>query len=847
MTSAESIVPSPHLAPAHDLRSYRGKAGHWDEAVTAEGTVRPHWQRFADAVDSQTRAEAQSRHDLCRRILRESGVTYTPPDRELQDERPWQLDAWPLLIAPAEWQALSSAVSQRARLLNLVLADIYGPGKLLRTGDLPPEIVFANPAFVRAAHGMQPPGGIYLQTYAVDVARSPDGRWWVVGDRTDTPAGAGYALENRIVLGRVYPELIRDCRVQRLARFFQQLRDGLLAQAAVRNRDPRVVIYTPGPFHSTYFEQAYLARYLGFNLVEGRDLTVRDQGVFLKTLSGLLPVDVILRRVNSDYCDPLELRGDSLLGVPGLLQVARAGNVVIANAIGAGVTETPALLPFLPTLCRRLLDEDLLLPPVATWWCGQEKALEVVVGQLDRLVVKHAYANHDSPGFLPGQVPKAEMIAMLRANPHLYLGQECVALSTAPVWQDQHLEPRQVMVRLYAFALSADEYVVMPGGLTRAEDSSESMLPDAKTGGGSKDTWVLSHSTPDTTTLLPTHKQTSDLSRAGFILPSRLADDLYWLGRYVERIEFGCRLARCLLHRITNESELGHPDELVYLVDLLVTQSRLPANSAARSELRLEGALELAVFDDENTGSIAGDIAKMHRIASGVRDRLSLDAWRILTQLGNDFVPTKQSGLKTADAQLAAMDLVLGRLSSFSGQMADGMTRDKGWLFLEIGRRLERVTDLSQLILHGFSRPDANENSRLLALLEIANSAMTYQSRYVFGPDPVRVLDLLIADESNPRSIAFQLAALYQHVRGLRVGQGSQLASEELNLIMTVFSDVRLLDVEAIVQVNRKGRRTRLISRLTQLIRAMNELSNLLTRTHLIHVQAARPLGGAKG
>ncbi len=765
----------------------------------------------------------------------------------MQEERPWQLDAWPLLIAPAEWQALSAAVSQRARLLNLLLADIYGPGKLLRTGDLPPEIVFANPAFVRAAHGMQPSGGIYLQTYAVDVARSPDGLWWVVGDRTDTPAGAGYALENRIVLGRVYPELIRDCRVQRLARFFQQQRDGLLERAAVRNRDPRVVIYTPGPFHSTYFEQAYLARYLGFNLVEGRDLTVRDQGVFLKTLSGLLPVDVILRRVSSDYCDPLELRGDSLLGVPGLLQVARAGNVVIANAIGTGVVETPALLPFLPTLCRRLLDEDLLLPPVATWWCGQEKALEVVVGQLDRLVVKHAYANHELPGFLPGQVPKAEMVALLRAYPHLYLGQERVALSTAPVWQDQHLEPRQVVVRLYAFALSADEYVVMPGGLTRAEDSSESALLSAKASGGSKDTWVLSHSTPDTTTLLPTHKQTSDLSRAGFILPSRLADDLYWLGRYVERIEFGCRLARCLLHRIINESELGHPDELVYLVDLLVTQGRLPANSAARAELRLEAVLELAIFDDENTGSVAGDIAKMHRIASGVRDRLSLDAWRILTQLGNDFVPTKKSGVKSADDQLAAIDLVLGRLSAFSGQMADGMTRDKGWLFLEIGRRLERVTDLSQLILHGFSRPDANENSRLLALLEIANSAMTYQSRYVFGPDPVRVLDLLIADEANPRSIAFQLAALYQHVRGLRVGQASQIASEELNLIMTVFSDIRLLDIEAIVQVNRKGRRTRLISRLAQLIRGMNELSTLLTRTHLIHVQAARPLGGSTG
>ena len=469
------------------------------------------------------------------------------------------------------------------------MADIYGPGKLLRTGDLPPEIVFANPAFVRAAHGLQPPGGIYLQTYAVDVARSPDGRWWVVGDRTDTPAGAGYALENRIVLSRVYPELIRDCRVQRLARFFQQLRDGLLERAAVRNRDPRVVIYTPGPFHSTYFEQAYLARYLGFNLVEGRDLTVRDQGVFLKTLSGLLPVDVILRRVNSDYCDPLELRGDSLLGVPGLLQVARAGNVVIANAIGTGVVETPALLPFLPTLCRRLLGRrvvvaaggHLVVRPGegardgrrAARSPGREACLceSRVAGFLARTGAqgRDGRSAARQSAFVPGPgMRRAFDRSDLAGSASRAAASDgpavCVRSERGRIRRDaRRSDPRRGFVRVDAF--------------------------ERQDGGGSKDTWVLSHSTPDTTTLLPTHKQTSDLSRAGFILPSRLADDLYWLGRYVERIEFGCRLARCLLHRITNESELGHPDELVYLVDLVghagptAGEFGRPRRAAARS------------------------------------------------------------------------------------------------------------------------------------------------------------------------------------------------------------------------------------------------------------------------
>ena len=842
MTSTPPPAPIPLLS---QRMSYRGVPGHWDEAALVDGSVRPHWQKFINSLSPQTGADVQGREDLCRRILRESGVTYTPPDRELREERPWQLDSWPLLISPEDWQSLSGAVRQRARLLNMLLGDIYGPGKLLRTGDLPPEIVFTNPAFVRAAHGLQAPGGTHLHLYAVDVARAPDGHWWVVSDRTDTPAGMGYALENRIVLSRVYPDLIRDCHVERLAKFFQQLRDGLLARATPKDREPRVVIYTPGPYHATYFEQAYLARYLGFNLVEGRDLTVRDQGVFLKTLSGLLPIDVIMRRVDSDFCDPLELRGDSLLGVPGLLQVARAGNVVLANSIGAGVIETQAFLPFLPTLCRRLLGEELAIPPVATWWCGQEQALEQVTKRLDRLVIKQIYGPRGVRTYLPGQVPAAEMTAMLRAHPQRFLGQENVAMSTAPTWQGQRFEPRHMMIRLYAVANGPDDYVVMPGGLTRTGNSSESILLSEQSGGGSKDTWVLSHTQPDTTSLLPTTSRSSDLSRAGFILPSRLADDLYWLGRYVERIEFSCRMVRCLLHRVTNESELGHPTELSYLLDLLVVQGRLDASAAARFGEHLEEVLELASFNDENPSSISGDITKLHRITLGVRDRLSLDAWRILTELRDDFVPKKTAGVVTVDAQLAAMDVVLTKLAAFSGQAADGMTRDKGWLFLEIGRRVERVSDLSKLIVHGFSRPDTEENSRLLALLEIANSAMTYQSRYVFGPDPVRVLDLVLADESNPRSVAFQLKALYQHIRALGLGQSSMQASPELSMVMTVFSDVRLLDVDAIVQIDRKGRRTRLSARLTELVAAMEELSNLLTRTYLIHVQTARPLGGA--
>ncbi|HMC10793.1 MAG TPA: circularly permuted type 2 ATP-grasp protein, partial [Pirellulaceae bacterium] len=457
------------------LGEYRGVAGHWDEAVTADGTIRPYWQALLGDQLTQSPQAAQDRHDLCRRLLKEYGVTYNLPGGREPEQRPWQLDSWPLLISANEWNSLSLGVAQRARLLNQILADIYGSRKLLESGDLPPEIVLANPAFLRAATHVVPPHSSYLTLYAVDVARAPNGRWWVVGDRVDTPAGVGYALENRIVLSRVYPDLIQDLLVTRLAKFFAGLRDRLLALAAARADEPRIVILTPGPFHPTHFEQVYLARYLGFSLVEGEDLTVRDRGVFLKTLSGLLPVDVILRCVRSDFCDPLELRDDSLLGVAGLLQAARAGKVVLANAIGAGAVETPALLPFLPGLCRRLLGEELLLPPVATWWCGQPEALKAVVDGLDRLVIKHAFPSRETDAFLPGKYSPDKLRAMLRTNPHLYVGQEYVSLSTAPTWQNQQLQPRHLMLRLYAAAAGNGEFVVMPGALARAGNSPESI------------------------------------------------------------------------------------------------------------------------------------------------------------------------------------------------------------------------------------------------------------------------------------------------------------------------------------------------------------------------------------
>lgn len=841
-----SAVDAPSAALALP-EGYRGLPGHFDEAIDAKGAVRPAWQGWAEACQGMSTAELQQRDDACRRLLRDYGVTYTPPGDNLEQDRPWLLDSWPVLIGDEEWTTLSNAVAQRARLLNAVLADIYGPRELLLGADLPPEIVFANPAFLRAAVDIPPQRGVYLGFYAVDLARSPDGHWWVVSDRTDTPAGAGYALENRIVLNRVYPDLIRDLLVQRLARFFGETRESLLSLAPPGVEQPRVVVYTPGPYSSTYFEQAYLARYLGFSLVEGGDLTVRDQGVFLKTLTGLLPVHVIVRRVESDYCDPLELREDSLLGVPGLLQAVRAGRVAVTNSIGAGVVETPALLPFMPGLCERLLGEKLLLPPVATWWCGQATALSTVLKRLDQVVIKRAYPTRDTPSVRPTAANRAKIEAELRARPMQYVGQEFVALSTAPSFHDGELKPRYLMLRIFATATGDGTYRVMPGALARVAPTAESVIMSEQTGGGTKDTWVLGTAPADATTLLPMGGRPAALSRAGFVLSSRLADDLFWLGRYLERIEFGARLARSLLHRLTDQTEHGQLNDLTCFLELFASHGRISLTHVdleKRSPEQMEKLINSAMFDVGNPGALAADIGRAHRIGTSVRDRLAVDAWKVLHAMWDGFNVSGRSERHAADDQLAALDLLLARLSTLSGQSMDGMTRDQGWHFLEIGRRLERAADLSDLLRFGLAHVAGDEGTRLLAMLETANSGMTYRSRYVFGPEPAPVLDLLLADEGNPRSAVFQLASLYQHLKAIQPTRKGEPRSPELRIVTTIFSEVRLVDVDSPVLVVRSGRRLRLATLLRRITRAMEALSFTLTRTYLTHLQSARPMPG---
>ncbi|HUS05620.1 MAG TPA: circularly permuted type 2 ATP-grasp protein [Bryobacteraceae bacterium] len=723
-------------------------------------TLRPHWAPFITSLQNIGSAELERRWERAERRIRENGITYNIYTDPLGKNRPWAIDPVPFLVPPGEWRFIEAGIIQRAELLNLILQDIYGERRLLSNGDLPAPLLFANPAFLRPLAGINVPQPSRLHLLAVDLARSPDGQWWVLADRTQAPSGSGYALENRTIVSDVLPDVFSMSNVKRLAPFFRAQREALLAMG--RSSNPQVVLLTPGPLNETYFEHSYLARYLGFPLVEGADLTVRNREVFLKTVEGLRPVDVILRRVDDSFCDPLELRGESFLGVAGMVDAVNAGNVAIANSLGSGVIETAAIMPFLPGLSRKLLGEALKLPCVATWWCGQDDALQWVLDHLNQVVVKPAFPQLGLEPIFGADLAKAgtrKISDQLRARPYDYVAQEQVALSTAPVWDRGHLQSRSLVLRTYVLN-TGNGWIAMPGGLVRVAGADGPVVSMQK-GGHSKDAWVLWDGPVDTFSMLRPRHHPVELRRGSVDLPSRAADNLFWLGRYAERSECVARLLRCLMTRVRRASET----ELACLFRLHACleseHTKFPENRPPNAR-DLEDELISLMSCAGRPDSLVSTLTELQRVGGHLRERLSTDMSRLVGQLvGSARVEDYMLFVDYPGVLNGCLEL----LSAFSGMERENITRGPGWLFLSLGRRLERAMHTVRQLREITAPFDEASWPLLEYLLEVADSSMTYRSRYFTTLQPVAVLDVLLADGTNPRSLDFQLvhlADLYQ-------------------------------------------------------------------------------------
>jgi len=842
------------------LSNYSPLPGSYDELFDDRGQIRESWRQFAAGLEAMGPRGLGQRHEQARHLLRENGIVQGVAGLSHDTDRHWELDPLPLLLAKSEWDSLATALTQRVHLLNLILADLYGPQNLVHEALIPPELVFGQRNFLLPCHGVAAPRNVFMHLYASHLVRGANGCWSVYADYTQGPPGAGLALENRIITSRILPSDFHSLHVERLAGFFITLRDTLQSLSPQRSDNPRVVLLSPGPRSPTYFEDAYLARYLGYTLAEGGDLTVRGTGVFLKTLGGLLPVDVILRRMHDEEADPLELRADSMHGVAGLVQSVRSGQVVVANALGSGLLESPALMAFLPAICRKQLGEELKLPSLPTWWCGRDEDWSYVESHFDEVLIRPAIPSRSRGPIDAAALDRRQrehLLETVRQHRNGFVAQARVSRSTAPVFINGGVEAWPIGLRVFAAADRDGTFQVMPGGLARAMPPSHGQTSITRWGGAAlpdepttrsrgKDVWILSDRPVSTITLLRPQAAAVELRRSSNDLPSRVADNLYWLGRQIERADGLVRHIRTVVMRMTSELEPSNLPELKVLVQMLADDARpvedLP-NDPEELISSLENEIIAAFVHESRSGTLDETLRSLYRTASLVRDRISADTWRIVNQLDLDLLAPRPPNTVRLGDILSALNQVFNLLSALSGLMTESMTRGPGWRFVDMGRRLERGLTVLRLLRKTLVHSQAETTPLLESVLEIADSAMTYRYRYMTSLQLAPLLDLLLTDETNPRSVGYQLAALADHVRQLPGKDTNPLRNRETRIMIAAQAELRLVDVEALARPREEGVRWMLDNFLADMTLQLWQLSDSLTQTYFTHTGPSRQLG----
>ncbi len=838
-----------------------------------QARLAPDWHRFFNFLGGEGFEDLDHRAANLRRQIRDNGVTYNVYADADGPQRPWSLDLFPLVLSASDWAQISVGVSQRARLLDRIMADVYGPQQLLSLGLLPTALVQGHPGYLRAMHGVLPAGGTFLHIAAFDLARGPDGRWWVVSQRTQAPSGLGYLLENRLAISRLFPQAFREMKVQGLAASYKALIDGMKAHspAGTGATDKRIVLLTPGPYNETYFEHAYLARYLGLTLVEGSDLLVRDNRLYLKTLQGLEPVHGLLKRLDDEFLDPLELRSDSTLGVPGLLQAIRAGNVLVANAPGSAFLESSALLGFLPALSRHLLDEPLALPSLATWWCGEQAALQEVLPLLKDCVIKGTYPGSGIDSVIAQTLSRRQLdewAGRLLRRSDDYTVQAYLPLSQTPTWHGNRLAPRSAMLRVFAVADGNGSWQVLPGGLARLAGPNDK-IASMQQGGSSADVWALGapeagHAPPaadvsgkrgaahDSAAEPGAPARAASLSRHKPPVTSRAAENLFWLGRYTERTENAIRLAQLTLQSLSGEDQSSRP-LLAWLSEMtvkngLVLDSVPPATQARRV---FERSLIASLADTGQAASVGYNLRALKGAASAVRERLSQEQWHVIVRAEEDFFrrceafsgpdhPAAQALEYSSVEALHALESASSFLAAMTGAQTDRMTRDDGWRLLSTGRHIERLNTLAAALVLGFETGAVHDEAGFGAIVALFDSTITFHAQYQQQRDVPALLDLLVFDRDNPRSLGWVVQTLSGRLA--RLAENTVGAPQPVPDLTPGLPDPGAWQMEELYtpdpRLPEDQRYEGLLLRLEQCCNAAFGLSDTLSRRYFSHVSA---------
>ena len=834
-----SALPRPSVTT--DLAAgYRVEPGGYDELTGGTGRVQPHWLPLLGALNALTPDARRDRFERLGARVRETGIAHDLFADPNDTTPPWRVDFMPLILAAAEWRVLEAALIQRAELFERIVADVYGPQQLMASGAIPPALIFSDPSFLRACDGIGGGGG-YLQFFATDVARGGDGRWRVIDTHTETPAGIGYALANRTVHTHVAGEMLTASNGLRLAPFFEELQAALARRG--NRADPAIALLTPGPHHDDFFSHAYLARYLGLLLVEGGDLRVDGERLFLKTLDGLKPIDLVVRCVAGGSSDPLELDPAGFLGPVGLVQAVRRQPELVVNALGSAVAENRGLGPYLPGLANALLGQDLLIPDGVKWWLGESDARAQVFANLDQFVIRPAHERTARPGrAAPGRDParmtadaRAALKAELGLNGAAFVAEAKTPFGTTPSIGPDGLVPKPFALRLFV-TRTPNGYAVMPGGLAMTVDPYSAVSLSAPDG-ESRDVWIVSDgAVPPFHSLWRPVTEIGPIQRTPRELPSRAADNLFWLGCYAERADWTLRVLRQSLGRI---EETGGRQDLAAVaraLESLLKREDAPEvlqPAASGVELVRARAHEL-MTSAKRPFALPQTLTQVQRIAGIVRDRLSQESWRTLNTFPNHKGWQADAAPASIGETIDLLDAGLGAFAAFNGLMHENMTRNLGWTFLDMGRRMARALAICDLMLAVFGQASEQEgdDSSLAFVLDVADSSMTYRARYRQTPMLPLVLDLLLIDETNPRSLAYQLAALSAHIDQLPQG-GAQLGRlDESRLLMALLTRVRMAEIARLAESGIGGARVTLVELLAEQNQQLLELSEAIGRRY---------------
>ena len=828
-----------------------------DELYLPQRGLKPYWKKLFNGFEKLGASGLMARQKDIDWLLSENGVTYNVYNDPKGMHRPWNLNLIPFLLHEKEWQTVEAGLKQRAELLNLVMKDVYGDRNLIKNGIIPHEVIYGHRGFLRQCAGITYNTDKHLSMYAADLSRGTDGRLWVVNDRTEAPSGMGYALENRSTASRILPEMYSRMYVKRISGFFYELNQLLVDASPGKKENPNIVILTPGSHNETYFEHAYLASFLGYPLVQGNDLVVRDGFLWMKSLQGLKQVDVVLRRVDDVYADPLELREDSQLGVAGLLDVVRRKNVSVINPVSSGVLENPGLMPFMQAIAKYFLNEQLILPQIASWWCGQEREKNYVLQNLSQLVVKRIdRTNRESIHF--GEFMSTLQLENLRneiqLRPYRFVAQEKINFSTAPNLVKDTIEPRNLVTRAFCIA-SGENYSVMPGGLVRVAPDRKTIRVSNQRGGTSKDLWIL-EDTPIKDDYSRVWQKRSNASMSGLNdLPSLTAENLYWAGRYVGRTLVNARFIRMVMQQMALMQNREEAPDAVKLQVLFKAVTHLTdtypgfVDKTKKGRRAMENPYEemlSVILDKERTGSLAHTIEMFSNAYYSIRNLWSSDMWRVFENIQKLWYSFAEGQDRSINRILKVLNQLITRLIAFMGLIEESIMVQQGLLLYFIGLQLEQsmltITKCRSLLTIKYD--EQVEYDLLEYLLKSHESLNIYRYSYRSYIRLEHVLDLVMLDLEYPRSLTFMLNRLEKDIARLPRSKNNNHVSAYQKYVFDAFSKLRLAESSTLsgTTTDTDVVREELDSLLAKLSDLLYKTSQSITSTYFNHTDKQKQL-----